>query len=68
MKIKVYAPDNIKFERLSPNTNWFGKLIFIPYSGFNDEEAKELLNILHSNKIEIDIKPYEEVSKIDKND
>ena len=59
MKIKVYAPDNITFERLSKNTNWFGKLVFIPYSGFTDEEARELLNILHSNKIILDIKAEE---------
>ena len=60
MKIKVYAPDKITLERIGLGQNWFGKLVFIPFDGFNDEEAKELLNILHSNKIEIDIKPYEE--------
>ncbi len=59
MKIKVYAPDNITFERLRPGTNWFGKLVFIPFDGLNDEEAKELLNILHSNRIILDIKAEE---------
>lgn len=59
MKVKVYAPDNITFERLRPGINWFGKLVFIPIDGFTTEEAQELLNILHSNRIILDIKAEE---------